>query len=183
MEFEDALAHTLEFEGGYANDTADPGGETYKGISRRAHPAWPGWVLVEEAKKGSGGKASAIDARLRGDQRVETLVEELYRKSYWDPLGELPGRVRMKAFDVAVNAGLGRAARILQEAANALGAGIRVDGIIGPATRAAVSSRPEDEVVGAMAKAQASFYEAIVRANPARGKFLRGWLRRAAWRP
>jgi type VI secretion system secreted protein VgrG len=35
-----AFNTTMTFEGGYANDPDDAGGETYMGISRRYHPDW-----------------------------------------------------------------------------------------------------------------------------------------------
>ena len=33
-------------EGGYVNDPDDKGGETYKGISRKANPDWNGWINI-----------------------------------------------------------------------------------------------------------------------------------------
>ena len=36
--FEQAITTTLQHEGGYVNDPADPGGETRYGISKRAFP-------------------------------------------------------------------------------------------------------------------------------------------------
>ena len=183
MSFDDALKHTLQFEGGYANDPDDAGGETYKGVSRRANPGWPGWALVDEAKKGAGGKAAVINGRLNGDQRMEMLVEDLYRKGYWDPLGELPERVRMKTFDIAVNAGTARAGKLLQQALNTLGARLKVDGIIGPATRGALGGFPQEDVLDALCRAQEGHYRSLVKSRPANAKFLKGWLKRAAWKP
>ena len=184
MGFEDALRHTLQFfEGGYVNDPDDAGGETYKGVTRRSHPNWPGWALVDEAKKGAGGKAAVINGRLKGDQRMEMLVEDLYRKGYWDPLGELPERVKMKTFDIAVNAGKDTAERLLQTALNALGAGLKVDGIIGPATRGALGGFPQEDVLDALCRAQEGHYRTLVKKKPVYLKFLKGWLKRAAWKP
>jgi lysozyme family protein len=181
--FEDALKHTLVFEGGYANVPGDAGGETFRGITRRSHPDWPGWVLVEEAKRGAGGKASVIDAKLRGDQRMEIMVEDLYRRTYWDPLGGLPDKVRMKVFDIAVNAGMSRAVKLLQRALNGLGRGLAEDGKLGQATRGAAASSPEPTVLSALVLAQEAFYRNLVSTKPSNAKFLNGWLRRAAWKP
>ena len=50
MSFKKALEHTLKREGCYANHGKDRGKETYKGISRKYHPKWPGWELIDEAK-------------------------------------------------------------------------------------------------------------------------------------
>ena len=38
-------------EGGYVNDPDDKGGETYKGISRKANPDWDGWISIDQIKK------------------------------------------------------------------------------------------------------------------------------------
>ena len=38
-------------EGGYVNDPDDKGGETYKGISRKANPNWAGWISIDQIKK------------------------------------------------------------------------------------------------------------------------------------
>ena len=180
--FEDAIKYTLAFEGGYANDPNDSGGETYKGISRRAHPDWQGWLLVDAAKKGAKN-AAGINDRLKGDLLLDELVKEVYREGYWKPLGKLPERVRMKVFDMAVNAGSNRAARLLQTALNALGAKLAVDGLIGPATRGALGSFSEDDVLNALCSAQRGFYQNLARTKPANAKFLKGWLARAAWKP
>ena len=51
MSFDNAFAHTQTNEGGYANNKADLGGETYAGISRKYHPKWSGWAIVDELKK------------------------------------------------------------------------------------------------------------------------------------
>jgi len=40
--FQQAFERTIGFEGGYANDPRDPGGETKYGISKRAYPALDG---------------------------------------------------------------------------------------------------------------------------------------------
>ncbi len=56
MSFAEALKHTLEFEGGYANDPADRGGETFRGISRKNWPRWSGWDLIDQVKRKGADK-------------------------------------------------------------------------------------------------------------------------------
>jgi hypothetical protein len=91
MPFEDAYeGATQGFEGGYADDPADAGGETFNGISRRSHPGWPGWALIDEAKAEAGpvkgaALARAIDARFKGDPVMAGLLREFYKTNYWDP--------------------------------------------------------------------------------------------------
>lgn len=40
-------------EGGHHHDPDDPGGETYCGISRRYHPYWEGWAMLDKGEKPS----------------------------------------------------------------------------------------------------------------------------------
>lgn len=190
--FEKALKHMLEFEGGYANDSTDSGGETFRGVSRRNWPKWPGWPLIDRAKAEGVRTAKAINARFAGNSEMEALVADFYRANFWRPFERLglPGRITEKMFDTAVNMGHGRAAKLLQTALNSLGPVVKlaVDGAIGPRTMDALclildTRSGESRVLTAYAEAQASHYRAIVRANPSQSKFLNGWLRRAAWIP
>lgn len=107
MSFSQALAFVLDHEGGYVNDTRDPGGETKYGISKRAYPD----VLIADLTKDD---AAAI-----------------YRRDYWDACrcDDLPEAIAIMVFDAAVNQGVGAATRMLQAAAS-----VPVDGRIGPQT-------------------------------------------------
>jgi lysozyme family protein len=96
---------------------------------------------------------------------------------------EFPDRTHQKLFDTAVNAGQARAVRILQEALNSMGASLKVDGVIGPATRMAVCGRHEQKILVAYSKKQEAFYRGIAARDPGQRKFLSGWLGRAAWIP
>lgn len=97
----------------------------------------------------------------------------------------IPSRLQAKLFDTAVNTGVGRATRLLQETLNGIEppAGLKVDGLIGPRTRAALCGRSEEAVLQAYARRQAAFYQGLAGRNPGQAKFLQGWLRRAAWLP
>ncbi len=96
MSFEEALDHTLQFEGGYANDPADRGGETFRGISRVSHPDWPGWAEIDHYKRElarrdgiSNWRSKAnwrkLDAVTANDRDLARLVAEFYRKKFWKP--------------------------------------------------------------------------------------------------
>jgi lysozyme family protein len=126
MPFDDIYDYaTAGFEGGYVNDPYDSGGETYKGISRRSWPSWPGWKAIDEAKVKFGplypnypkALADAINARFKGDAAMAGLVRDLYRKEFWDktafPAKAYTDRIHGKVFDTAVNAGISRAVKIL----------------------------------------------------------------------
>jgi lysozyme family protein len=183
MSFEAAYGQTKKFEGGYVWDKADAGGETYRGITRRIHPAWPGWARVDEAKTRFGYQPKKIDEFLKGDPQLDAQVELLYRKNYWEPLGELPDLVKAKAFDISVNMGQAQAVKILQRALADMGERLAVDGAIGPVTRAAAEGKDQAAVVAGMCLWQARRYRELVKARPANQKFLKGWLNRASWNP
>lgn len=192
MGFNEALKHTLGFEGGYANDPADSGGETFRGVSRKSWPKWPGWVLIDQTKAAGARTAKLIDARFAGDAEMESLVAEFYRREFWRPWERhgLPPRLTEKLFDTGVNMGPSRAAKLLQTALNGLGLGVRlsVDGVIGPRTMDGVATildgrAGESGLLRAFAAAQADHYRAIAKAKPSQEKFLKGWIRRAAWLP
>lgn len=111
--FDRCLNEVLAHEGGYVNDPKDPGGETNMGISRRAYP----------------------HEDIRGMTRARAA--EIYRRDYWDAVrgDDLPFGLDLVAFDAAVNSGVSRGAKWLQQ-----GLGVNPDGKIGPATLAAAKS-------------------------------------------
>lgn len=192
MSFLDALQHTLKFEGGYANDPADRGGETFRGISRLNWPAWPGWELIDRAKIRGAVSARLINAAFAGDLDMERLVADFYQRHFWRPFESLraPGRIPAKLFDTAVNVGVGGAVKMLQRVVNQSGpvAPLVVDGVIGPKTRAGFTlsvggAGDEDSFLQAFCREQEAHYRRIVGRNPGQSKFLKGWLRRAEWVP
>ena len=119
--FQKSLTATLALEGGYANNPADPGGETNRGITRATYEAYL-------QKKGLPTKVSMRDI-------PEAHVEDIYRTMFWDRVkgDQLPPKLAMQVFDFAVNSGPDRAIRYLQFLV-----GTTQDGIIGPKTIAAV---------------------------------------------
>jgi lysozyme family protein len=77
--------HTSGFEGGYVNDPADRGGETYRGISRKSWPDWAGWALIDQAKAAGLRSASAIGRHFADDSEMDALVTEFYKNEFWEP--------------------------------------------------------------------------------------------------
>lgn len=105
--FDLAVRAVLKHEGGYVNDSHDPGGETKYGICKRSYPK--------------------LDiATLEIDDAIA-----IYRRDFWDRIhgDELPADLACFLLDTAVNLGVVQAVRYLQRAAN-----VQVDGIMGPAT-------------------------------------------------
>ncbi len=150
-----SLQRALEFlaaqEGGWVNDPNDAGGETFRGISRKAHPNWSGWALV--------------DSGLRGTSDADIAVADFYEAEYWQPAHcyELPEPIDLAVFDLAVHSGVTRAVRYLQSAIGAVS-----DGHFGPATR---------EAVRAILERKASQRVAMTVVNLRRAFMVRGFRR------
>lgn len=126
--FDFALAHVLTFEGGYVDHPSDPGGATNLGITK----------AVLERFRGRAVTKQEVRALTRDE------AAEIYRRSYWlaAACDQLPEGVDLAVFDCAVNQGVGRATRFLQQAA-----GVTADGAIGARTIAAVKDATPDELL------------------------------------
>jgi lysozyme family protein len=184
MAFEDHYKYTKQFEGGYANDPVDRGGETFRGISRKFWPVWRGWPLIDEAKSRGFKTAAAINSYFKTDVMMEQMVMDFYRVNFWVPVDRLqaPDRPTGKMFDAAVNVGIGQAIKFAQRII-----GAKADGVIGPQSQGAAreyfSRYGEDQFLTAYCFSQEQYYHGIVASNSSQRKFLNGWLKRAAWIP
>ena len=101
-------------EGGYCFDPDDAGGETYKGISRRANPNWDGWISIDAIKKFHPTTFKGI---LKKTPELEKKVQDLYKDKYWDcfELDDVPNQlVAEQMFDTAVNQGQTAAIKFAQ---------------------------------------------------------------------
>jgi len=152
-----SIDSVLDHEGGFVNDPRDTGGMTNLGVTKRA---WEAWVdhPVDEAEMRS---------------LTPALVEPFYRTGYWDACkcDELPAGIDYAVFDFAVNSGVGRASKTLQEAV-----GASVDGVIGKNTIAAAAKHDPSELIELFGAKKEMFYRSL-------GNFRiygRGWLRRVA---
>jgi len=124
--FDTAYNKVMVNEGGYVKDKDDPGGETYKGISRVFNPTWAGWKIIDSYKE-------HIDFPdcLEGDSNLQELVRYIYKKKYYDPfLGDqLDESIAEELFDQAVNLGVPKAIEHLQRALNILNTRIKPDNL------------------------------------------------------
>lgn len=153
--FPKALAVVLHHEGGWADHPKDPGGATMKGVTLATYSKFLGRAASKEELR------NISDAAL----------QQIYRTLYWDRAAcdRLPAGLDLVVFDMAVNAGPGRAAKILQTIL-----GVASDGVIGPKTLAVVESRPVADLIRAYSDARRSFYKELSTFDT----FGRGWLRR-----
>jgi lysozyme family protein len=111
-DFKKAYDLTSVYEGGYANDRADRGGETWKGIARNMHPSWEGWSVIDELKKDS-----RFPAILRSNESLEAMVQAFYKKIFWDAIrGDeiIFQEIANTIYDDAVNTGIASAIKKAQ---------------------------------------------------------------------
>ena len=109
--FDKAYQRTIASEGGYVNDPLDKGGETYMGISRKAHPNSSIWQIIDKVdKKGKTNKQ--ITSELKRNAHLTHQIKLIYKAEYWDKF-ELDKckmqRFANEIFDDAVNRGVGAA--------------------------------------------------------------------------
>lgn len=179
--FNQAFQITMGNEGGYANNPADPGGETWKGIARHYWPNWPGWTIVDQVM---ATNPSNINTALSANAQLQQLVLAFYKQNFWDTgkLDELNDQqTANQLFDSAVNMGTGIASRFLQEGVNTLKPNaLTVDGVVGPATIAAANALPAESLYNAICNLRKQRYMQIIAANPSEAIFEHSWMRRIA---
>lgn len=113
-DFKTAYKKIEAAEGSYCFDPDDAGGETYKGISRKANPNWNGWISIDAIKKSHPTTFKGI---LKKTPELEKKVQDLYKDKYWDcfELDDVPNQlVAEQMFDTAVNQGQTAAIKFAQ---------------------------------------------------------------------
>jgi|TARA_B100001027_G_C16146839_1_gene276246 lysozyme family protein len=161
LNYDKCLKTILHHEGGYVNHPKDPGGETNLGVTKRVYEEW------------------AMKNDLHQKDMKDLLVEDvapIYKKNYWDRIkgDDLPSGLDLCIFDFGVNAGTGRAARMIQTMI-----GTVADGGIGPNTLRALANYEEEvggvaEVIKDYQKQRQKYYESLSTFET----FGKGWTRR-----
>ena len=187
-DFEKSYNKTMGHEGGYSSDPDDFGGETYRGISRKYHPSWPGWDTIDNYKGESGFPSS-----LSSNRELDYFVEFFYKEHFWDKLlgDDNPSQViAEEMFDNAVNMGISRSVKFLQTGLNVLNRteknydNLTVDGRIGQNTLKAleklltVSNKEEVYLYKVINILQGYHYISVSLSSESQERFMRGWLNR-----
>ena len=157
--WERSIKEVLRHEGGYVDHPADPGGATNLGITLNTYRSYR-----------NNPHLTADD--LRNIPIGE--VYDIYKTRYWDKVrgDQLPSGIDFLVFDFGVNAGVGRAAKMLQNLV-----GVPADGGIDPQTLRATQTAYEEDaekLIVAYTDARAEYYQSL----PHFPTFGRGWLRR-----
>lgn len=151
MNFDDAFERLMLLEGGYSNNSADPGAETMFGVTARVAHA-----------EGYIGDMKALP---------KEVAKSIARRKYWDAVhcDELPEGIRYAMFDSAYNSGPTQAVKWLQRAVS-----VQDDGVIGPMTIGAANRAAS--LLPALLGLRLDFLTSL----PTFGAFGKGWVRRVA---
>ena len=177
--FEAAHTHVARWEGGFFDHKNDPGGVTNHGVSLMF---LKGLGLLEGDINGDG----EID---RKDVLAITKenARELFHRHFWSKPGAelLPPLIAVAFYDLAVNAGTGRAAIVLQEGINAASGHTVIASYapnVGPLTRRyaaeLASAGRQRRLADAYLTARGAWYRRLAAAQPGSAVFLSGWLNR-----
>ena len=155
--FDEALKAILKHEGGFVNHPKDPGGMTNLGVTKKVWEEWVGHPVDEKAMR----------------NLTPEVVGPMYKKKYWDVVkgDEMPDGLDYLMFDFAINAGPGRAIKVMQKAI-----GTTPDGAIGPKTMQSLKDANQSELVAKFSAEKEAFYRSL----PTFATFGKGWLRRVA---
>lgn len=157
-----AINVVLDHEKGLVDHPNDPGGITNWGISLRSYP-----------HLGSDGIRN-----LTKEQATEIYYKDWWIRYKYNQIENLT--IATKILDIAVNIGPVNANRILQRAVNFLADDVlKVDGVLGPKTFAAVKSCRADKLHKVLQFKIAEYYHALAKARQSARVFLMGWLNRA----
>ena len=149
-----------QHEGGFVHHKKDPGGATKWGVIQRNYDAY--------RRRHGKPQRSVKDLK-------ESEAAEIYKKQYWEKVSGdyLPAGVDYAVYDFAVNSGVSRSAKYLQRIVV-----VKVDGIIGDNTLAAVLDHDPGDLVLKLCKNRMKFLRRL-----SRFKFFGvGWTRRVMGR-
>lgn len=156
--FKIALDRVLQHEGGKVDDPQDPGGRTNQGVTQAVYSAY--------RKKIGSSPRDVFD--MHPDER-----DEIYREQYWNAIkgDDLPVGLDYVVFDGAVNSGVSRSSKWLQQAL-----GVEMDGIVGVITLAAAKTCDVDRTIDEICDIRMTFLKGLKHWP----RFGRGWTTRVS---
>lgn len=121
-----AINLTFKEEGIWSNgkgkNSNDSGGRTYKGIAEASNKDWKGWTIIDKHLKDKD-----FPNCLEPITELQDLVEDRYRKNYWNPFfgDKLNNQnIANNLFDTSVNFGPGTAIKMMQQSIKLKSTGI-----------------------------------------------------------
>lgn len=155
----------LSFEGGYVNDPHDPGGATNRGVTIAT------WRQVGYDKDGDGD----IDV---ADLKLITpadAVSRVMKPHYWDRCqadrikSQSVANIMVDWVWASGKHGITGVQKLL---------GVKVDGIVGEKTLAALNAQDPRAIFDHIHRARARFIDQVIAGRPTSERYRAGWLRR-----
>jgi lysozyme family protein len=180
--FSAAIAIALSHEGGYVDDSRDPGGVTNFGITL---------ATLQDFARRFGLVHDGLDLDVDHNGHIDindirkmdrAFATAFYREFVWLPyhLDQIhDAKLATKIFDEAINLGPGGIGRIVGNALTALGMRNAPSSAITSATVDLINRCDPVRLLVWLKRALVVNYERIVEARPASGEFLKGWIARA----
>lgn len=172
-------AEIVAREGGFVNDSDDPGGATKHGVTL-------GTMRRLGLDLNQDQRIDLADVRaLTSEQATDIYIEHYFNRT---GIAALPQALQASVFDMYVNAG-DNAVKLLQRLLCSMGFPCAADGAIGPQTKSAAAmahSAAPNHIADAYGIARRNYYYTLADARPASRKFARrrdggkgGWITRA----
>ena len=164
--FESAIGYSFDFEGGYANNKNDRGGETKFGITA---------PFLEDYKYAlPGGKSKPISELTKEDAKL------LY-KAQWDRynLGYIHnGELALVLNDYMINSYAKNVAKRVQNILNSNGAKLKIDGIFGKETLNAINDVDKKWLIEQILNDRYHWYRKSVQNDKVQIGHYKGWINR-----
>ncbi len=174
-DFDSAIKIVLRHEGGMVDNPNDPGGITDFGISLRFLQG----IGDDTGDFNDDGEVTADDIRaMTRDQAIAIYKEFWWDKYHYDTITDQA--LSTKTLDGSVNMGPSHAHKLLQTAVNNVSdQSITCDGVLGPATLAAINTCDPSTLLTAYCDAEWDYYQQLIAKNSHLSEFANGWKNRA----
>lgn len=152
-------------------------GYTFFGIYQSAHPTLELWNIVRQKLNQYNGDAKLAGSILFDNPRVNELVENFYRREFWNKmkLDDITSQhIANEMFIFGVNTHPITSSKVAQRIV-----GAKQDGVIGKITIGALNSFDEKVFSETFDILEKEHYEKIVIAKPEKEMYLKGWRNRA----
>ena len=116
-DFEKGFKKIIANEGGYVNDKDDKGGETFMGITRKNHPSFIIWKIIDDYVDMYNSTYGLVKY-IKNNENAMNCIKSVYKKQYWDKLllDKINSqRVANELFDDCVNRGVNATLRLIRQ--------------------------------------------------------------------
>jgi lysozyme family protein len=188
--FDEAFGAVMGDLGGWVQHSEHDHAETFKGISRRFHPTWEGWKIMDALRLAASNE-SEFNRTVAQNEKLKENVNSFYAVNFWDRFcGDMiPSQeIAEEVLRAAMVLGVRRAVSNLQESLRLLNvdrtqeACITENGLFGPETMQALENYLKSDdpscLISLMRLLEGIDYVERLRRNPAYLEITRDWLRR-----